>query len=99
MKMTKRQAQTLALQILYFYKTQPYCRRKKKFLPDDLKKKVEPLKNLCPLCDLFSYDPREGRSCRYGNRGACPLVCPTCGDFRNISLNANIDAIKEWRVT
>jgi len=93
--MKKLEAKILALEILRYYDTQIYGRRKKTFLPERIRKQITPFKNYCPMCELFCNEPRNGQHCK-SFLGECPLTCPECNNVKNEALQKNIAALEAW---
>jgi len=93
--MKKLEAKILVLEKLRYYDTQIYGRRKIPFLPKRIIKQITPLKNYCPMCELFCYEPRNGQHCK-SSLGECPLTCPECNKVTNEALQKNISAIEAW---
>jgi len=73
--MIKREAKELSLEIWRFFAENPLI-QSKRGLPESLFKKIEHMKNMCPLCGLLRN--RESKpECKYECRAMCPLG--SCG--------------------
>jgi 7-cyano-7-deazaguanine synthase in queuosine biosynthesis len=92
--MTKQEAKAIALEKLQYFETLPSDRREYINLPDHIMDKIKTFHNLCPLCELFCYAPKDGESC-----GECPLVCPHCNNRDDGYLLHNIKRIQAWEAT
>jgi len=90
--MNKNEAKEIALRKLHHHKKQPLENRTVENLPDHLRLLVQRFHNSCPLCELFCYDPKDGKRCE-----GCPLTCPGCNDYTDEMLERNIAALKAWK--